>query len=280
MLETIDYGRTGLRVSRLCFGTGQISFNRFAYSPERGAALLADAYELGVNFFDTAIDYQTHSTVALALQQIGRRNAVVMTKTSASSAVEARAAIEQSLRELGTDYVDVMLLHGVRSADDLRGREGALAELWRARDEGLIRAVGASIHVYTGSVMRACTADPRIQAILATVNPTGIGMRFEYEGLTQADHVALIQEAHAAGKAISAMKVLGEGILADEAESAIRYAFNLPGVDVVDIGMINRAQVEMSLRIAAGEPVGAELRAAARLDARQAWAEAYPTAYR
>ena len=280
MLPLIDYGKTGLKVSRLCFGTGQICFNRFGFTPERGAALLAEAYDLGVNFVDTAIDYQTHPHVALALRQIGRQNVVVLTKTGTAGASEARAAVEQSLRELGTDYLDVMLLHGVRSADDLRRREGALAELCKAKDEGLIRAVGASTHVYTGSVMRACTADPRVQAILTVVNPTGIGMRLEYEGHTYADHVALVQEAHAAGKGISAMKVMAEGLLADEAEESLRYAFTLPGVDVVDVGMISAAQVEMALRIAAGEEIPDELRAAARLNAKQPWGLAYPTAYR
>jgi hypothetical protein len=128
--------------------------------------------------------------------------------------------------------------------------------------------------------MRACTAEPRIQAILTTVNPTGVGMRLEYEGLTYADHVALVQRAHDAGKGISAMKVMGEGILADEAEAALGYAFTLPGVDVVDLGMMSRAQVEMALRIEAGEEISDELRAAARENAKQPWGLAYPTHYR
>ncbi len=280
MPSTVEYGQTGLKVSRLCFGTGQISFNRFDFTPERGADLLRAAYDLGVNFVDTALDYRTHPHVALALKHIGRQKIVVLTKTGAATAEDARAAIEQTLRELGTGYVDVMLLHGVRSADDLRRREGALAELCRAKDEGLIRAVGASTHVFTGSAMRACTADPRIQAILTVVNPRGIGMRCEYEGLTYADHVGLVQQAHAAGKAISAMKVMAEGLLADEAEAALRYAFTLPGVDVVDLGMMSAAQVEMALRVAAGEQVSDDRRAAARENAKQPWGLAYPNAYR
>ena len=76
MLPRVDYGRTGLKVSRLCFGTGQISYNRFDFTPERGADLLRAAYELGVSLFDTALDYRTHPHVALALQQIGRENVV------------------------------------------------------------------------------------------------------------------------------------------------------------------------------------------------------------
>ncbi len=280
MLEKVDYGQTGLKVSRLCFGTGQIGPDRFAFTTEQGADLLRAAYDLGVDFFDTALGYRTHPHVALALQRIGREKVVVLTKTGAASAEDARAAVEQSLRELGTDYVDVMLLHGVRSADDLRRREAALAELCRAKDEGLIRAVGASTHVFTGSVIRACTADPRIQAILTVVNPRGIGMRCEYEGLTYADHLALVQEAHAAGKGISAMKVMGEGYLADEAEAALRYAFALPAVDVVDLGMMSVAQVEMAARIAEGAPISDALRAAARDNAKQPWGLAFPNAYR
>ena len=76
MLPRVDYGRTGLKVSRLCFDTGQISYNRFDFTPERGADLLRAAYELGVSLFDTALDYRTHPHVANALQQFGRENVV------------------------------------------------------------------------------------------------------------------------------------------------------------------------------------------------------------
>lgn len=275
MLPRVEYGRTGLRVSRLCFGTGQMMDpSRFAIPPERGAELLRYAYSLGVNFFDTAISYRTHPHVRLALDGIDRSDVVINTKTGAATSADARAAVEQCLTELRVDQVDVILLHGVRSADDLRRREGALAELCRAKEEGLIRAVGASTHVYTGSAMRACIDDPRIEVMLVLANKTGVGLRGSYD-----EHLGLMRAAHDAGKAVCAMKVLGEGYMADDAEEFLRYAFDLPTVHAVDLGMISEPQIEMAVCIARGEAAPPSLRAAARKGARGEWGERFPNAY-
>jgi len=274
MLPRIEYGRTGLRVSRLCLGTGCWNPQRFALTPEQGADLVKQAYDLGVNFIDTAIGYRTHAHVALGVKGLDRADLVINTKVGASVA-DARAALEQSLRELGVDYVDSVMLHGVRSAEDLQRREGTLEALCKAKDQGLIRMVGASTHVFTGSAMRACIDDPRIEAILTLANKTGVGLK----GGSYEEHVALIREAHQAGKFVIAMKVLGEGYLADEAEEHVRWAFAQPDLDAVNLGMMSRPQIEMAARIAAGEPVSPELRAAARVGAKREWGENFPNLY-
>lgn len=164
---------------------------------------------------------------------------------------DARAAVEQILREVGVDYVDSVMLHGIRSAEDFQRREGTLEALCKAKDQGLIRMVGASTHVFTGSAMRACIDDPRIEAILTLANKTGVGLK----GGSYEEHMALVREAHRAGKLVIAMKVLGEGYMADEAEEHVRWAFAQPDVDAVNLGTMSRPQIEMAARIASEESV-------------------------
>ncbi|HEV8643675.1 MAG TPA: aldo/keto reductase, partial [Methylomirabilota bacterium] len=104
-MERVELGRTGLKVSRLAFGTGYLAGRVGA-----GARLLAEAYEVGVNFWDTSDDYGTHPHVRQALKEIGRDDVVVATKTYAATALGARRSVTRALRELGVGAVDLFLL--------------------------------------------------------------------------------------------------------------------------------------------------------------------------
>src|SRR2546426_2195089 len=95
-IERLELGRTGLKVSRLAFGTGYLADRVGA-----GARLLTEAYDAGVNFWDTSDDYGTHAHVRRALQEIGRDDVVVATKTYAATATGARRSVTKALKELG-----------------------------------------------------------------------------------------------------------------------------------------------------------------------------------
>ena len=276
MIPRANLGDTGLEVSRLCFGTGPMAPFRFALPPAEGSRLIRTAFEHGVNFVDTAPNYETTPHIAGALKSLTRTEIVICTKTGATTAAGARSAVEECLRALNTGYVDIVLLHGVRSTEGLGNREDALEELCKAKHEGLIRAVGASTHVYTGSAVRGCIDDPRIEVILTYVNKSGIGLI----GGPYEEHYELIEAAYQAGKGVLGMKLLGEGYMAAEAEEHLRYGFELPVIHSVDLGFINEAQIEMSAKIIAGEPVPSALREAAKFGVESEWATNFPTLYR
>src|SRR4029079_2286776 len=114
-------GRTGLRVSAAGLGTG--GFSRLGLkagkSEDESARLIHEAVDLGVNFIDTAPAYGTEGVVGRALKSIPRDSVVIATKApiyrANTWATPERivAAIDNSLRAMGTDYVDVFNLHGV-----------------------------------------------------------------------------------------------------------------------------------------------------------------------
>src|ERR671930_459136 len=166
MPPRVEYGQTGLLVSRLCVGTGAMGPGRHNLGPADGAAILRRAHEHGLTFWDTAPSYGTHPHVRGALAALRRDDVVVNTKTRAFGFTEATEEVERSVRELGGDYVDSVLLHGVNSPEDLAAREGAL-----------VRAVGVSTHLYTGELLNVLASRAEVQVVLALYNRDGLGLR-------------------------------------------------------------------------------------------------------
>ena len=121
-MDIVDLGLTGISTSRLCFGTGTTGWkhrsNQGDLGIERLAYLLRFAHEHGVSFWDTADMYGTHPHVAAALREVGRETVTVTTKTVSRTAGEVRADVERFLGELGTDYLDIVLLHCITDPDD------------------------------------------------------------------------------------------------------------------------------------------------------------------
>jgi aryl-alcohol dehydrogenase-like predicted oxidoreductase len=149
-MTPIALGRTGITVSRLCLGTGTTTVNsesaQSLLAVERFGQVLLHAHARGITFWDTSDNYGTHAHVAWALRQLPREAVQLTSKTYAVTADEARRSVEQSLAELGTSYLDVLLMHEPDSPEELAERAGALAGLHACKREGLVRAVGLSTH--------------------------------------------------------------------------------------------------------------------------------------
>jgi aryl-alcohol dehydrogenase-like predicted oxidoreductase len=147
----MDYttlGRTGLKVSvaglgcggnsRLGLGTGR--------SEAEAEALVRQALDLGVNFFDTAAVYGTEAVLGRALRGTPRERVVIATKAPPGrlSAARAVGSLDNSLRLLGTEMIDIYQLHGVSPALYDHAREVLAPALLRERDKGKIRFLGVS----------------------------------------------------------------------------------------------------------------------------------------
>lgn len=260
-MERTIYGNTGLDISRLCVGTGY--YGDTYKDPEDGGRLLQQAYEGGVTFWDTAEGYNSHPHVGAGLRRVGRKNVVLQTKTGETSHEGAARSIDKALVDLGTDYLDVILLHGVNSPRDLKKREGALQAMLEAKQAGKVRAVGCSTHIYTGPVMEAVIAAPELEVILAVVNKGGVMLEGSIveEGEdaprvpanpNMQDHIQQVRAAFEAGKGISIMKIIGAGQYApkDEFEDWIRWAWDFPYAHGLNLGMTHPSDLETDLRLA------------------------------
>ena len=116
-MEYLAYGKTGIEISRLCFGAGRLRDTCDTY--EAGGKLMLRAFDEGITFWDTAEGYGTQPHLGEAARQILRHEVVIQTKNSAKDYNGASASITRSLQELKTDYIDVLLLHGISTPEDL-----------------------------------------------------------------------------------------------------------------------------------------------------------------
>ena len=244
-MEYLAYGRTGLEISRLCFGAGRIKDT--CDTIEAGSKLMLKALDEGVTFWDTAEGYGTQPHLGAAVRQINRAEVVIQTKTGAKDYEGATASITRSLQELQTDYLDVLLLHGISTPEDLVAREGALEAFREAKTAGKVRVIGCSTHIYTGPVMDAVIEHPEIEVILATANKEGRML----EGGSLDRHLEYIQRAYHLGKGISIMKVIvAGGIPEADVPEWIEWGFNLETAHAINLGMTDDRHITLDVGLA------------------------------
>jgi aryl-alcohol dehydrogenase-like predicted oxidoreductase len=173
--DTVTLGSTGIKTSRLAMGTGTVGYDHHSNQTALGvkglSELLLNGYDHGLRFFDAADSYGSHAHVAEALKHVQRDKVTVPTKTWARDAPGARADLDGFRRELGTDYLDVCLMHCVTEADWTQRFRGVMDVLSEAKQKGIIRAHGCSCHSI--EALRAAARSPWVEIDLARINPIG-----------------------------------------------------------------------------------------------------------
>src|SRR5216683_2277774 len=243
--DTVVIGKTGIKTSRLAMGTGTVGVghhsNQTALGVKGLSELLLNGHDHGLRFFDAADSYGSHAHVAEALKHVQRDKVTVLTKTWARDAAGVRADLDRFRRELGTDYLDVCLMHCVTEADWTSRFRGAMEALSEAKQKRIIRAHGCSCHSI--EALRAAAKSPWVEIDLARINPIGSHMDAGPETV-----VGVLREMKAAGKAVVGMKILGQGDLRGRQSEALRYALSLGVLDAFTIGAESRSEQEDLIR--------------------------------
>jgi len=243
--DTVSLGSTGIKTSRLAMGTGTVGSGHHSHQTALGVKglsdLLLNGYDHGLRFFDSADSYGSHPHVAEALKHVQRDKVTVLTKTWARDPATARADLDRFRRELGTDYLDVCLMHCVTEADWTDRYKGVMDVLSEAKQKGAIRAHGCSCHSI--EALRAAAKSPWVEIDLARINPVGA-----YMDADPATVVSVLKEMKTAGKAVVGMKILGQGTLRNRQDEGIKYALSLGILDAFTIGAESREEQEDLLR--------------------------------
>lgn len=221
-IDTVALNRTGRRISRLGLGTGsdngqvqramgQAAFNR----------MVKYAFERGVSYIDTAENYGTHELVGASIRELPREQLFIQTKMPWHEFVDAKSdakakvitRIERYLRELGTDYLDSLLIHCTTRS----GWDAELAAMMEGFDEaqrrGLIRLKGVSCHGLPA--LQTATRVEWVEVHLARINPQGRHVDGRDGGWGEAgDMTAAMREItamHRQGRGVIGMKLIGNG---------------------------------------------------------------------
>jgi 1-deoxyxylulose-5-phosphate synthase len=243
--DTVTLGGTGIKTSRLAMGTGTVGSGHHSHQTALGiqglSDLLRNGYDHGLRFFDAADSYGSHPHVAEALKHVQRDKVTVLTKSWARDADGMRADLDRFRKELGTDYLDVCLMHCVTEADWTERYRGAMDVLSEAKQKGIIRAHGCSCH--TIQALRAAAKSPWVEIDFARINPVGAEMDAD-----PATVVSVLKEMKSAGKAVVGMKILGQGALRNRQDEGIKYALSLGLLDAFTIGAESKPEQEDLIR--------------------------------
>jgi aryl-alcohol dehydrogenase-like predicted oxidoreductase len=243
--DTVVLGNTGITTSRLAMGTGTVGSGHHSHQTALGvnglSDLLLNGHDNGLRFFDAADAYGSHPHVAEALKHLSRDKVTVLTKTWARDPAEARADLDRFRRELGTDYLDICLMHCLTEGDWTERYRGVMDVFSEAKEKGIIRAHGCSCHSI--EALRAAAKSPWVEVDLVRINPIGSHMDADPDTV-----VSVLREMKAAGKGIVGMKILGQGDLRNRQDEALKYALSLGVLDAFTIGAESRTEQEDLIR--------------------------------
>ena len=244
--DLVTLGRTGIQTSLLGIGTGSVGVKRSSNQVKLGEAgftkLMRHAFDKGITYIDAADQYGSHIYLRTALRGLPREKLFLQTKTRATTAAMVRADIERFRHELGTDYLDTLLMHCMTTKTwptDFRPVMDVLSE---AKEKKWVRAVGVSCHGM--DPLREAVACDWVEVDLARINPIG-GSKGRMDG-TPDEVATCLQAMHKQGKGILGMKILAEGTLKtpEEQMRSLRFVLGLGCVDAFVIGFESPKQID------------------------------------
>jgi aryl-alcohol dehydrogenase-like predicted oxidoreductase len=243
--DRVTLGRTGLVTSRLAMGTGTVGGGHHSRQTSLGvdglSRLLLNGYDQGLHFIDAADSYGSHPHAAEALKHMDRSKVTVLTKSFARDPIEMRADIDRYRRELGLEYIDVLLMHCLTEGDWTTRFRPVMDVLEEAKQKGVIRSHGCSCHSI--EALRAAAASPWVEVDLVRINPVGAQMDADPETV-----VGVMKQMKASGKALVGMKILGAGALRSRQDEALKFALGLNLLDAFTIGAESVAEQDDLLR--------------------------------
>ncbi len=266
-MEYAVLGSTGRKVSRIGFGGAPAGIRNYldVHDPEndRQRQDVVDAirlaYRLGVNYFDTAADYGAGSSESMfgeGLKGIPPEEVFLATKVRVESGAYARSSLEQSLRRLGRESIDLIQIHGTvydrERFDRVMDKGGELDELEKARDEGLVKYIGFTVE---------CQNNALYDFIRSGRFDT---MQVEYNLCFQHPYdpnwkCGSMYDAEAAGLGIITMRTLTSGVFQqwirlanpgadfDYHAALLQFVLSNPLVDVALLGMRNEREVRANV---------------------------------
>jgi aryl-alcohol dehydrogenase-like predicted oxidoreductase len=251
--DWIILGDSGVKVTRLAFGTGSMSGAvQRSLGQEAFTKTVRYAYDNGVRFFETAESYSDmHRMLGIALQGIPRDTYRLMSKITTHGDVDPQVKINELCKLAQTDYFDIMLLHWQHTptwpSDSLRWADG----IQEAQQKKVVIARGASVHGLPA--LRQVPGDKWLEVAMIRCNHNGTRMDTEIAdgpGLGSVPEVVThIHQVKKEGMGVISMKLAGEGAF-DHADrqAAMKFAFQNAKVDTVTVGYKNTKEIDEAIQ--------------------------------
>jgi len=270
-IPTRTLGKTGLKLPILGYGGAalpKVWLNPLSHDDR--VALVRYAYDRGLRYFDTTGNYFESQAILGEALKDRRRQVCLVTKVETTRPEEVRKAVESSLKELQTDYLDILLIHGTPGIQQMSVEQAMKihAELVKLRDERVTRFVGFSAHGYFDKAL-ALIASGGFDLCMLSYGYIPRGYDQVWTARTTKLRDACLAKAQELSMGIVAMKVIGAGMLGawsgyivpgfDKQRlkqlpgAAIRFVLQDQRVDILTIGMRLKEEIDANLKILSGD---------------------------
>jgi aryl-alcohol dehydrogenase-like predicted oxidoreductase len=251
--DMVTLGKSGVKVTRLAFGTGSFSGRvQRELGQDQFTKLVRYAYDHGIRFFETAESYgDMHRMLGVALKGIPRDSYQLMSKVTTRGGVDPQEKIDELRKLANTDYFDVMLLHWQHAAswptDSTRWQDGIL----ESQSKKAVVAHGASVHGLPA--LRQVPGNKWLEIAMIRMNHKGVAMDAEdYNSSAPGNVPEVVQhvkQVRREGMGVISMKLAGEGRFTrrEDRQEAMRFAFKNAGVDSVTVGYKNTGEIDEAI---------------------------------
>jgi predicted aldo/keto reductase-like oxidoreductase len=250
--DQVTLGKTGIKLSRLGFGTGIEGSGQKDLGRDGFVSLIRHAYDQGITYIDCAQRYPTFNWIGDAIKGLPREKLFIQSKIW-PPADDVLATIDNHRKVFQTDYIDSMLIHCRVEPGWTETWKPMMDAYEQAKERQWIRAKGVSCHSLPA--LKEATTSNWNEVHLVRINPMGKYMDGQVSEwgpqFTNAVEPVLdqIKLMHEQGRGIIGMKILGNGLFKDpaEREKSIRFAMSNPNIDAVVIGMKTRQEVDEAI---------------------------------
>ena len=250
--DMVTLGRSGVKVTRLAFGTGSFSGQvQRALGQDAFTRLVRYAYDRGIRFFETAESYgEMHKMLGIALKGIPRDSYQLMSKVTTFHGGDPQQKFDELRTLANTEYFDIMLLHWQHTAtwpsDTTRWQDAIL----EAESKKVILSHGASVHGLPA--LRRVPDNKWLEIAMIRMNHTGKTMDAEVPDTPEPGNVpevvSHVKEVRKEGMGVISMKLAGEGTYNHEdRRKAMKFAFTNAGVDCVTVGYKSPAEIDEAI---------------------------------
>jgi aryl-alcohol dehydrogenase-like predicted oxidoreductase len=250
--DLVTLGNSGLKVTRLAFGTGSNNGHvQSSLGQKEFTRLVHYAYDRGIRFFETAEAYTTPAMLGEALKPFPRDSYQLMNKVTTDEGVDPHKRFDEMRRISQTEYFDIMLLHWQHTpdwvAETARWQDG----INEAQAKKVIRNRGASVHGLPA--LRQVPGNKWLEIAMIRMNHNGTRM----DGPIPDDDnpgiipevVAHVKQVRKEGMGVVSMKLVGDGkfVRHEDRQAAMRFAFQNAGVDCVTVGFKSTQEIDEAI---------------------------------
>ncbi|MGD0499553.1 MAG: aldo/keto reductase [Bryobacteraceae bacterium] len=251
--DWVPLGKSGVQVTRLAFGTGTVSGRtQSELGQDAFTRMVRHAYDNGIRFFETAESYTTPAMLGEALKGLPRGSYRLMTKFTVRPNEDPQPKIDAARKTLNTEYIDILLMHCMRSPQWPEETKRAQDGLSEVKAKKIILAHGASVHG-----LQALAAFPGNQWLdVAMIRMNHKGVRMDTPSLRDTADLGDVPQVvehttkvHSQGIGVISMKLAGEGQFTDpeDREKSLKFAMGLGVVDSVPIGYKSIAEIDEAI---------------------------------